>query len=614
MRIRFWQSKLSPIQHVISAEQQTFAGIFPGVGQKWSAAFQKFKQIYMNIATSKMISPESGGKPFSSKLLIASLIVWLVLFAIGLAGYSGSKATYALFSLVTATMLVTGFRQVSSYGYLFLTVFLWLGFWLKATLHTILSYPFVEPVGSFVGGAEAWDDVLHVAIVASLGVMLGKILFDLMTSRITPRRQEIMPVAPPWYAKSRKWLWLAVTFTAAAALLINLKYGVHLIGLAPRTVLMWPLNAIVAWLLNIGLATGIAVLLWWDIALKKNLTIPVYAIIVEALISSVSILSRAVYVFHAIPQLWALHRLKHISLGWSRAKIALLAVFSVVFLVVSISAVTTFRNYLYQSSAYSSTAYQVAVAESEVVVGAIAEVQLKIKNSSPAESQALKIPMRELQAEELKLKLRVIKEKAKSIEAMKSGSAQSKILMNEFGYQITGGFPSLILQLSVDRWIGLEGILAVQSYPKKNMGLLWHALSENPAAGKADTYQVVSNSIYLKSDGTKFRFATLPGAAAFLYYSDSLIIVMLGMVFFSLAVLVVELFIINITANPILCSLYGSVMANNVVQFGVSPRHNLPYFCMLAFGILLVWMIQTNFFTRVLCKLNLFKNAQPRDA
>ena len=529
-------------------------------------------------------------------------------------GYSGSKAAYALFSLVTGALLVTGFRQVSSYGYLFLTVFLWLGFWLKATIHTILSYPFVEAVGAFEGGAGAWDEVLYVATFASLGVMLGKILFNLVTSRITPRRQEIMPAAPPWYPKSRKWLWVALAFTASAAVLINLKYGVHLIGLAPRTVLIWPMNAIVAWLLNIGLATGIAVLLWWDIALKKDLAIPVYAIIAEALISSVSILSRAVYVFHSIPQLWALHRLKHISLGLSRAKLFLLAVFFVVSLVVSISAVTTFRNYLYQSSTYSSTAYQAAVSQLEVVEGSTAMVLLEIKKSPPAESQALKSHLRELQSEEKKLKLRVLKEKSRSDEAMKSESAQSKILMNEFGYQITGGFPSLMLQLSVDRWIGLEGIMAVQAYPEKNMGLLWHALSENPAAGKADTYQVVSNSIYLKSDGTKFRFATLPGAAAFLYYSDSLIIVMLGMVIFSLSVLVVELLITNLTANPILCSLYGAVMANNVAQFGVSPRQNLPYFFMLASGVLLVWAIQTNLFTRVLCKLNLFKNAQPRDA
>ena len=196
---------------------------------------------------------------------------------------------------------------------------------------------------------------------------------------------------------------------------------------------------------------------------------------------------------------------------------------------------------------------------------------------------------------------------------MKSSSAQSQILLNEFGYQITGGSAALMLQLSVDRWIGLEGLMAVQSYPEKNRSLLWQALNEKPEAGKPDIYQTVSNSIYLKSDGTKFRFATLPGAAAFLYHSGSLSIVLLGMVIFSLGVLAIEFAINALTVNPILCSLYGVVMASNVAQFGGAPRLSLPYFFMLGCGILMVWVVQTRLFTQVLHKLKLLNTTQPRD-
>lgn len=87
-------------------------------------------------------------------LQVLGLAVWLILFLLGLSAYSGSRITYVLFSILTGAMLINGFRQKISYGYLFLTIFLWLGFWLKLTIHAILSYPFVEPVGSFVGGAR----------------------------------------------------------------------------------------------------------------------------------------------------------------------------------------------------------------------------------------------------------------------------------------------------------------------------------------------------------------------------------------------------------------------------------------------------------------------------
>lgn len=346
--------------------------------------------------------------------------------------YAGSKATYALFSIVTGTMFVTGFRHKSSYVYLFMTAFLWMGFWLKLTIHTILNYPFVEPVGSFVGGAGPWDEVLYAATAASLGVMLGRIFFDLIKSRIGNMQGEIKPIVPLWYAQSRKWLWVGLMFIASTALVINMKYGVHQIGLAPRTVLMWPLNAVIAWLLNIGLATGVAVLLWWDIVLKKNLTFPLYAIIAEAFLSSVTILSRGVYVFHAIPQLWAAYQFKHTFNGWTRAKTVLLVVMLALFLIVSISAVTTFRNYLYQSGAYSSTAYQVAYARWEVVPGAIAALRFKIKSSSPAERPVLEKRLRELLTEISRLEQIMAEEKAKLAEAVLSRAAQSKVLLNEF--------------------------------------------------------------------------------------------------------------------------------------------------------------------------------------
>lgn len=566
----------------------------------------------MSTRALKNISQQSQKNHFALGFLVFGLVVWFVLFTMGLVGYSGSKAVYALFSIVTGIMLVTGFRKIMSYGYSFLCVFLWLGLWLKLTIHTILDYPFVEPVGSFLGGAHAWDEVLYTAIVASLGVILGKLIYNQILSRFGVHGDR-KPVVPPWYAKSRKWLWAGLVVTAAGALFINIKYGIHQIGLAPRTVLLWPLNAGIAWLLNIGLATGISVMLWWDIVLRKNLTIPLYAIIAEALVSSVSILSRAAYVFHAIPQLWAAYRLKHTFKDWSHAKTGLLIVIFALLLLVSVSAVTTFRNILYQSGAYLSTAFQVASARSEALTREVGTLQLKIQSSSPAERLALEKRARELLVEKLKFEAIAAKEKAKSLEAMKSGSAQSKVLLNEFGYQITGGSAVLLLQLSVDRWIGLEGLMAVQAYPKKNADLLRQALNEKPEAGVPDIYQTISNSIYLKSDGTKFRFATLPGAAAFLYYSGSLFIVLLGMVFFSFAVLVIEFVIGALTANPILCSLYGVVMASNVAQFGGSPRLSLPYFFMLACGILLIWMVQTRFFTQMLYMLKVVRTAQPSD-
>lgn len=559
----------------------------------------------MDYKTVKIISRYLAINSLSLGLLILGLIAWLCLMAGGLAGYSGSKITYALFSVVTGGMLVLGFTQRSSYGYLFLTVFLWLGFWFKLTVHAIFIYPFVEPVGSFSATGSAWDEVLQVASVASVGVILGQLFFGFIKSHINVFRIRTRPIIPSWYAASRKWLWTIFIFVAVLVFFLNIKYGIHQIGLAPRTVLMWPLNAGIAWFLNIGLATLVAVLLWEDIRLKKNITIPIYSVIAEALISSVSILSRAAYVFHAIPQLWVVYQLRNTLGGWSRAKTLIIAIMFTASLVVSISAVTTLRNYLFQSGVYSSTAYQEAYARWEVLQGAITEVHLKIKTATSAEVPSLQALLSELLAEQQILERILAIEKTKWNDALNSGSMESKVLLNEFGYQVTNGFAKRILQLSVDRWIGLEGVMAVQSYEYKSIDLLWKALRDKSEVDKPDIYQTISNSIYLKSDTVKFRFATLPGISAFLYYSNSLFIVLLGAFIFSLVILVIEVIIAGVTENPILCSLYGAMMASNVSQFGISPRQSLPYYLILAFGILLVWFVRTRSFDLLIQKITL---------
>ena len=562
----------------------------------------------MNKINPKKNSYKVSKKYYKIGFLIYSLPIWLILFIMALIGYTGSKVSYTIFSIVTGVMLIDGLGKKTSYGYKFLTVFLWLGFWLKMTLHTILDYPFVEPVGSFVGGSKAWDQVLYTATIACLGVILGRLIYNkiIYFFDIVPDDEKI--VVPFWYAPNRKWLWGGLFSIAIFVIYVNYKYGIHQIGLVPRTILMWPLNAVVAWLLNIGLATGVAVMLWWDILLKKNITIPIYAIIVEALVSSVSILSRAAYVFHTIPLLWAASRFKHNFKDWSIAKTNLLLIIFTFLLVISVSLVTTFRNILYQSGSYLNIDFQEASSRSKEMESEVNSIKLKIKESSSEERKVLENNLYELMAKKKKFDL-ILTQEEKSIAAIEHKSVQAKVLLNEFGYQIAGGSAALILQLSVDRWIGLEGLMAVQSYPGKNMQLLFRALNEKPEVGEPDIYQTIANSIYLKADGTKFLFATLPGAAALLYYSGSLFVVLIGMATFSLAIFAIERVIYILTTNPILCSLYGAVIAGNIAQFGGSPRLNLPYFFVLTCGILLVWIVQSKFFTQILCMLKLVRIA-----
>ncbi|WP_293601944.1 hypothetical protein, partial [Polaromonas sp. 35-63-35] len=246
--------------------------------------------------------------PFSPKLGVwIALAVFAFLFTAGFIGYIGSKFIYLLFTVSFSTLLLSGIYYPSTYSYLFLTIFLWLGFWFKFTANFLLLgyFPFEEPVGYFLESASGWDHALWIAIAGSTAVMFARLLykFTKFGSTVAIRKKIIPPI---WYSRFRSWLWMILIASIIGLALLNGIYGIQQSGLVPRTRLYWPLNAVTYWLLSTGFSMAAATFLWWDIGLRKNLVIPVYAILVEALFSTVSLLSRSVYLFHVIPQLLAL--------------------------------------------------------------------------------------------------------------------------------------------------------------------------------------------------------------------------------------------------------------------------------------------------------------------
>jgi hypothetical protein len=172
-------------------------------------------------------------------------------------------------------------------------------------------------------------------------------------------------------------------------------------------------------------------------------------------------------------------------------------------------------------------------------------------------------------------------------------AAYKKQLLNEFWLQVGHGAISRIMSLSVDRWIGLEGVMAVAAYPYKSAELLKEAALEKREIGTATKFQTVANSHYRWADSGTWQFATLPGSAAFLFFSGSMWVVLLGMALFVIVLQLSEQFVFKLTANPLLCSLFGFTLANTIAQFGVAPRQDIPFYAMIVCFVLLVHAVQS---------------------
>ena len=486
-------------------------------------------------------------KPWLFSCILLGFLAWLILFTAGLHFYVGATTVYVAFSLVFSALLVSGIYKRRSYGYLFLVLFLWLGFWFKLTANFLLfgSFPFGEPVGYFDSSPAAWDEVLLVATCAGFGVLIGRGIYAYFGPNINSKP---LAEAPPWYAASRAWLWAIALMLSSGIAVFNVVYGIHQIGITARTILPWPLNALIAWMLNLGSAIIIAVLIWWDCVSPRKITWTFFGMLGDAFLSTVSVISRSAFPFHSIPQMLALHDMKQVSGQYTTSQKIIAASLFITLCFASVTAVSFLRDHQYTAS-----------------------------KSLPAPTPTHK----------------------NALPTIGAPAVENVIDTSSAAKPISSFRLILIHQLLVNRWIGLEGVMAVASSQKKGSEVFWAMVTEKRKAGIVTEYQSISNSGYQLGD-TKYQFASLPGPAAFFLYSGSFLVVFGGMVMMTLLVIGAEQLVFLFTRNPLLCSLAGITFANTVAQFGIAPRQDIPYLSMIIFSAILIAFLQSQLFADLL--------------
>lgn len=467
---------------------------------------------------------------------------WLALFAGGLVHYSGSWLIYTVFSLVFLILLISGFVRQDSYGYLFLVIMLWLGFWLKVSIHLIFPYPYVEPIGRFIGTPDRWDEVLVVASATGAGGLVAHLLL-MITGSNKAVASATADIVPNWYLIARRRLWFLLGASMIFVAGINMVYSFYQTGIEPKVILVWPLNAAISLSLAAGFTMAIATLIWWDVLLEKRITMGGYPILLEGLISTVSGLSRGLIVFHVIPQMVALYQNKNRLIGYTSRKAVVMVVVFTIAIAVSFTLVNSMRNVYYSNNP-------------------LGEVTTTTNGTAPMVNS-----------------LNIVK---------------------------------WLPKFAIDRWVGVEGVMAVASFPAKGFSLFKRGLLESAATGQAGMlYEEICLSNYANMHTGKFRFGSLPGAGAFLYFTGSAWVVLLGSCIFTLFIIYSERGVSSMTRNPLLSAFVGGAMANIVVQFGAAPRQIIAYCIALALGTGFIWMLQTGRHARVKIKALLINRKWP---
>lgn len=458
----------------------------------------------------------------------AGICLWSFLAVGGLFSYKGSSLIYILFSLIFLLFFVDGLHRRFSLGYLFLVIFLWLGFWLKLAVHLTLDYQYLEPVGSFNARPEMWDAVLEVSMLGVMGVMCAKYLFLMYTNKHNGNKFSASTYVPSWYPFVRSRLWAAVLVVIVLLPILNFLYGIFQVGVEPSHILPWPLNGLISWFMSFGLAAIVTTLVFWDDSTHQGWLMGGLATLIEGFLSSVSILSRATYIFHTVPYLIVWYN-RYFSKNKVNVKSRLVVFSWLGLLILSLMLVTLLR--------YSTISH--------------------IDNGN------------------------------KFIEV-----SSASILNGELVVNVSKKVSTLI----VDRWIGLEGVMAIVSYPEKNVALLKQGFLETRVKGSLDFYTKNIAKVELTAECIeKNQYASIPGGVAFFYYTGSFVWVITGMACLTFFMFFLEGIAFFMTRNPYFCAFWSMGLAQTVASFGLGVWQMAVYYIVCLIAMFFIWLVQNVF-------------------
>lgn len=440
-------------------------------------------------------------------------------FLSGIAGtgaffYPGTTWLYAIFCTVYTLVLRQVLKGTFSWFYFYFTVFMLLGYPVKLAFHCFSGLLFNEPVGFFGYKPSEYDSVIIVATLGGAGVFLAKIVSDRLPFWQKPSCVLQMSSKCKFSSAATVFVVLALSLT-----LINLIWGFFLVGLASKTVLPYKMTALVFWAFNFGLNFCLAYILRLPFAGTSDMDSRAYLAIFFGIIVSIAIFSRAPLIFVSIPMIVAL-----LSIHASRLTFLRVTKYFGVWLISTAIALSTVS--FLRSVAFSSPP---SVDRSSSVI-----------SRQPS---------------------------CWSFDSFKNfRDVPSNKIIRRYQTHLRQ-----VSHLFLDRWIGLEGLAAVNAFPNKGWRLFKNAILEDPKTGINGIYQVVCRSPFLKMsdrEKTLFRFGSEPGIMAFFLYSGAFWMVFLGVFGLVTTMLLVERASGVISKwNVYLLSITGCALANLLMQF-----------------------------------------------
>ncbi len=467
-------------------------------------------------------------------LFIFSIIFFL--FYLGIQKYNGNKINYLSFSIISNFLIFFAIRKNAIFFETFFSLLLWLGFWFKLTCTIGLSDGvFREGVGTFDYSTKSFDEVLFVSQIGIISFIISGYLRQLLLFKY-PEKLNLPNLKKNFFIFGRKKIWIIYVFFFIFIAFINFYLKIYQKGLIPIYDINFLLSGIFKWLLLFGMAAISATLIFYEYNFyKKFFLISALIIIVETFFTSFSMLSRGM-IFNAFALIYGIYKYSKVVNDPNNFSYYIKSFLLILILFyISVSSV----NYLRSNFFY---------------VGKSAEFTKKLYDEKKSQDNV------------------------KKIMSLKHNNSE-------------------IIFLLINRWVGIDGVMAVVS--KKELLSFPFLISSFQERAKSDlptfyelTFGLESMNTYDNELYENVKGNTLPGILAFLYYSGSYFILFIGIFVLSIIASYIEFLSFRLSSNNLIfSSLIGQVIAFRFIHFGYLPHQTYLLFGTIILTIMFTYIL-----------------------
>ena len=451
---------------------------------------------------------------------------------------------YCFFLLLTFFYLT---NSKSSYFEIFFSSYLFLGFWFKYIFSLIFYNGIVFDSGQIK--STKIDEVLILTILITFVCLISSFINKkFINTDVKKNETRIKSFCENFYLNNRNIILIIFILLISFVGFFNIKLGIFQRGFIYLSETSMYINNFIKWLLLFGFTTFSCFVIHIEILNYKKINI--FTVIIaffEIFISYTSMLSRS-FIINSISLIFPIYQKSLFFKKTHDKKFIFLFIVIIILALISLYMVNNIRLSKLYSMIDEWTANQ-----NKLNIESPKDLTIKEYN--------FQIPKSEFNLENLENK------------------------------PVT---PTKVINfILINRWIGIDSLIVVNSYEKKNFDLFFRSFREDKNNLEntfyEKTFNLSSEKINIETNQKYLKGNTLPGIISFLYYSGSIYFVLISLFIIFILCNSFERLIKKIThRNAIFACFLSNMIATRLIHFGYAPKDTYLFILSILLSVLLM--------------------------